>query len=71
MEFNSKEDLYQKLLPVFAVKERLLSITTYKNININDIWSYLSINVWCHTKNLTTQKIVNDIIIFDPSKINK
>lgn len=71
MEFNSKEELYQKLLPVFAVKERLLSITAYKNININDIWSYLSINVWCHTKNLTTQKIVNDIIIFDPSKINK
>ena len=71
MEFNSKEELYQKLLPDFAVKERLLSITTYKNININDIWLYLSINVWCHTKNLTTQKIVNDIIIFDPSKINK
>lgn len=71
MEFNSKEELYQKLLPVFAAKKRLLSITTYKNIDIKDIWSYLSINVWCHTKNLTTQKIVNDIIIFDPSKINK
>lgn len=71
MEFNSKEELYQKLLPVFNVKKRLLSITTYRNIDINDIWSYLSINVWRHTKNLTTQKIVNDIIIFDPSKINK
>lgn len=71
MEFNSKEELYQKLLPVFNIKKRLLSITTYRNIDINDIWSYLSINVWRHTKNLTTQKIVNDIIIFDPSKINK
>ena len=71
MEFNSKEELYQKLLPVFDVKKRLLSITTYRNISINDIWSYLSINVWRHMKNLTIEKIVNDIIIFDPSKINK
>lgn len=71
MEFNSKEELYQKLLPVFAVKKRLLSITTYARLDIKDIWSYLSINVWRHTKNLTIEKIVNDIIIFDPSKINK
>ena len=69
MEFASKEELYQKIIPAFNVKKRILSITQYKNITNLDIWKYLIINKWRNAHNLTLNEIVNDIITIEPEKI--
>ncbi len=69
MEFTSKEELYQKLLPVFKVKQRIISITKYKKLNNSDIWKYLIVNKWTRASNLTIQEIVNDIITIEPEKV--
>lgn len=69
MEFATKEELYQTLLPVFEVKKRLLSITKYQSITNLDIWNYLIKNKWLNSHNLMIQEIVNDIITIEPEKI--
>ena len=69
MEYDSLTKLYQALLPAFAVKKSLLSITKYKNTNNEMIWQYLSINKWRHSVDLTLAEIVNDIINFDVENI--
>lgn len=71
MEFTTKEELYQKLLPVFTVKKRLLSITKYNTITSIDIWNYLIKNKWQRSHNLTLSEVVNDIITINPIKIIK
>ncbi len=71
MEFTTKEELYQKLLPVFNVKKRLLSITIYHYLTSTDIWNYLIKNKWQKSHNLTLSEVVNDIITIDPIKIIK
>ena len=69
MEFATKEELYQKLLPVFEVKKRLLSITKYQSITNIDIWNYLIKKKWLNSHNLMLQEIVNDIITVEPEKV--
>ena len=69
MEFATKEELYQTLLPVFEVKKRLLSITKYQSITNIDIWNYLIKNKWLNSHNLMLQEIVNDIIAVEPEKV--
>ena len=69
MEFATKEELYQTLLPVFEVKKRLLSITKYQSITNLDIWNYLIKNKWLNSHNLMIQEIVNGIITIEPEKI--
>lgn len=69
MKFSTKEELYQKLLPVFRVKERLIKITKYSDITKEEIYQYLSVNKWRFGKNLTLAEIVNDIITLDLSEI--
>ena len=70
MEFTTQEELYIKVLPVFKVKQRLLSITKYKNITNKDIWIYLSQKKWKYSHNLTLSEVVNDIITIEVEKIN-
>lgn len=70
MEFTSQRELYQKLLPVFAVKKRLISITKYKNINSQDIWTYLVKTKWQTSSNLQLSDIINDIITIEVNKVN-
>ena len=70
MEFTTQEELYIKVLPVFKVKQRLLSITKYKYITNKDIWIYLSDNKWKYDYNLTLSEVVNDIITIEAEKIN-
>ena len=62
MEFTSQKQLYLKLLPVFNVKKRLLSITKHKNITNENIWLYLAQTKWKHSNNLTISEMINDEI---------
>lgn len=61
MEFNSLSELKERVMPALIIKEE-----RFKNqgldINIDDIWFYLKQNKWMHSKNLTLNEIVNDIL---------
>ncbi len=71
MEYTNQLELYQSLIPVFKVKNRLLSITKYRNITGKDIWKYLANTKWRFSTNLTLADIVNDIIMVDAIEITK
>ena len=71
MEFTSQQQLYNKLLPVFNVKKRLIKNTEYNDITNQDIWYYLIENKWKNSYNLTISDIVNDIITLDLELIAK
>lgn len=69
MNVKSLKELYLLLRPAFKVKLRLAK---YYDIDINeeDIWNYLSYNVWKKSINLQISEMVNDIIQVDLHKIN-
>ena len=71
MEFSSQQELYNKLIPVFNVKKRLINNSEYKDITNEDIWNYLIENKWRTYHNLTISDIVNDIITLDLELIKK
>ena len=71
MEFTSQQQLYNKLLPVFNVKKRLIKNTEYNDITNQHIWYYLIENKWKNSYNLTISDIVNDIITLDLELIAK
>lgn len=71
MEYKNQLELYQKLVPVFKVKERLINISQNNDVTINDIWHYLAINKWRNSTNLTLADIVNDIINIDVDIVKK
>lgn len=71
MEYKNQLELYQKLVPVFKVKERLINISQNNDVTINDIWHYLAINKWRNSINLTLADIVNDIINIDVDIVKK
>ena len=70
MEFATQKELYLKLLPVFTVKKRLMSITKYKHLTNEDIWTYLIETKWRKSYDLSLSDIVNDIINVDIDKVN-
>lgn len=69
MEFTTQYQLYQRLLPAFNVKKRLLKYSKYENIKNEDIWKYLIENKWRQTYGLTLSEMVNDIINLEPENI--
>lgn len=69
MEFTTQYQLYQRLLPAFNVKKRLLKNSKYENIKNEDIWKYLIENKWRQTYGLTLSEMVNDIINLEPENI--
>ena len=69
MEFTSQLELYQRLIPAFKVKARLLKNSKYENITNENIWKYLIENKWRQTYGLTLSQMVNDIITLDPENI--
>lgn len=70
MEFTSREKLYNFLIPVFNVKNRINKYYGY-NIKYDDIWSYLIITKWSKARNLHLSDMVNDIINLDNYKLKR
>jgi len=71
MEYTSQYELYNKLLPVFKAKNRLIKYSKYQNITNENIWFYLIETKWKKAHNLTIAEIVNDIITLDLEEINQ
>ena len=69
-EFKNQKELYQRLIPAFNVKLRLLKKNNYSHITKKDIWNYLKDNKWCKSIDLTLADMFNDIIHADNKAID-
>ena len=71
MEFTSLQQLYQKLIPAFNVKKRLIFKSKYKDINNENIWYYLTETKWKTATDLSLTEMINDIITVDLEDVYK
>lgn len=65
IEFSSLEELYNRLLPALTTKKTELDRIGYKDINVNDIWSYFRNKKWIKAHNLMLYQVVDDILNTD------
>ncbi len=70
MKFTSINELYNFLIPVFNVKDRINKYYGY-NIEYEDIWSYLVYSKWKMATDLCLSEMVNDIINLDNYKMKR
>lgn len=70
MEFKSIKELYERVYPALFIKKREL-----KEMGIivteDEIWTYLSINIYKSKKNLTLADIVDEILKLDSIKLQE
>ena len=69
-EFNSKKELYDRVIPALHAKEVELKRKGYPNVKGIDIWNYLIQVKWLKGNNLMLSDIVNDIMTADCNKLN-
>ena len=62
MEFNSINELRERLMPALRSKLKELHSMGLKYIELNDIWYYLKENVWKLEEGLTLSTMVDDIL---------
>lgn len=70
-KFNTKEELYIRVKPALRTKLEELKRLNFRNIKEDDIWDYLSSNIWSNSNNLTLFDIVNDIMHIDPKILSQ
>ena len=70
IEFNSLEELYNRLKPALNTKQREMIRNGYNYIKIEDIWNYLKDQVWSQQKNLELYHIVHDIMNCDEDRMD-
>lgn len=68
MNFSSLEELKDRIMPALNKKASDFQ-TLGHNITEEDIFLYLKQNKWMHSKNLSLNEIVNDILKLDISKM--
>jgi hypothetical protein len=61
IEFNSLEELKQRVTPALETKLKELKSKNYNYVTIEDIWQFLIKN-WKKGKDLTLYDIINDIL---------
>lgn len=69
-EFNTQEELKQRITPAIQTKINELKSYYYENVTEDDIWEYLK-NIWKKQKDLTLYDIVNDILSINNEEINE
>ncbi|MBQ3468671.1 MAG: hypothetical protein IJH18_01240 [Bacilli bacterium] len=62
MQFNSKEELYKRVLPALRTKKDEFSRLGYSYIKEEDIWNYLVISSFQEAHELMLSDIVSDIM---------
>lgn len=60
MEFNSEEELYQRLLPALRSKVRELKLAGLI-VKEEEIWELLKSKIWKNSHDLSINQIVSDI----------
>ena len=69
-EFNTKEELFNRVKPALKIKEKDLKKLGYSNITSLDVWNYLIESKWSKSKNLVLSDIVDDILNVDVDALN-
>lgn len=62
MQFDSKEELYERVLPALRTKKDEFSRLGYSYIKEEDIWNYLVISSWQDAHELMLSDVVSDIM---------
>lgn len=62
LEFQTLEELYQRLYPALKMKKRELYRLGFCYIQEEDIWNYFRIYKWSKSHNLMLSEMVNDIL---------
>ena len=70
ISFESINELYKRVKPALNSKVRELKNLGKTYINDQDVFEYLTKNVWVKDTKLTLDKIVDDILHFDNDKID-
>ena len=70
IEFNSLEELYNRVKPALYSKVTEIKRMGMKYVNEKDIWNFLAENKWKKTENLQLHDIINDILYADNIDIN-
>ena len=70
IEFDSLNDLYERVLPALYSKNKRIYRMGFKYVNEKDIWNYLVDNLWKDKKNLELHELISDIIHCDNYLIN-
>lgn len=65
IEFNSLEELYNRLKPALKTKKGEMNRSGYKYIEIEDIWNYLKEVKWKKAKDLSLYEMVSDVLNID------
>ena len=68
-EFNSKEELYERVLPALKLKVKEFKRLGNSNITCLDVWDYLIYSSWKSGNNLMLSDIVNDILYLEIDKV--
>ena len=69
-EFNTKEELFDRVKPALKIKEKDLWKLGYVNISLIDVWNYLIESKWSKSKNLELSDVVDDILNVDIDGLN-
>lgn len=68
-EFNSIEELHERVLPALNTRISELNELGYNDIDEKDIWEYLVSSKWKIANYLTLSDIVSDILNVDYSNV--
>ena len=71
IEFNSMQELKERVTPALKTKLKELKSKNYKMIETEDIWKYLINKKWKKASNLTLYDIVNDILNTENEEIEE
>ena len=70
MEFNSLQELKERVMPALRKKESDFKLQGIE-YTADDIWNNLKNNKWMKSTNLSLNEIVNDILKLDINDITK
>ena len=62
MEFNSLEELYNRVSPALRTRVNDFKLERINDIKTIDIWNYLKDSKWMLSHDLNLSDIVNDIL---------
>ncbi len=70
VEFQSLEELYQRIRPALHTKKVEMHRAGYIYIKEEDIWNYLKEVKWLHSKDLSLYQMVSDVFNSEDVKID-
>lgn len=70
IEFNSLEELYNRLKPALRTKANELRMQGFTYIKEEDVWNYLKEIKWKQSKDLSLYEMVSDVLNLESEKID-